>query len=157
MITKRTATGAETTVDHMTGYSGTPLAKKLGIREGSTIALLNPPPTLERDLDLGRLEGVVVRPQLRGPLDVVVMFVNDRAELQKKFPSAKRALHERGGLWVGWPKRTSGVTTDLTENVVRDVGLAEGLVDTKVCAVDDTWSGLRFVYRLRDRPLITSR
>lgn len=136
----------------MAGYSGTPLAKKLGIRDGSVVALLNPPDTLDRDLDLGLLEDVVVRHQLKGPLDVIVVFVNDRAELQRRFPSARRALHERGGLWVAWPKRTSGVATDLTENLVREIGLGEGLVDTKVCAVDDTWSGLRFVYRLRDRP-----
>ncbi|PLS75947.1 MAG: DUF3052 domain-containing protein [Actinobacteria bacterium] len=136
----------------MAGYSGTPLAKKLGIKDGSVIALLNPPPTLDRDLDLGLLDGVVVHRQLTGPLDVIVVFVHDRAELERRFPEAKRSLHERGGLWVAWPKRTSGVATDLTENVVRDVGLCQGLVDTKVCAVDDTWSGLRFVYRLRDRP-----
>ncbi len=128
------------------------MAKKLGIRDGSTIALFNAPEGLDRDLDLGLLDGVVVRPQLKGPLDVILVFVNDLAELKRRFPVAKRALHERGGLWVAWPKRTSGVATDLTENVVREIGLGEGLVDTKVCAVDDTWSGLRFVYRLRDRP-----
>lgn len=136
----------------MAGYSGTPLAKKLGIKDGSVVALLNPPATLDRDLDLGLLDDVVVRRQLKGPLDVILVFVNDRAELVRRFPVAKRALHERGGLWVAWPKRTSGVTTDLTENAVREVGLGEGLVDTKVCAVDEIWSGLRFVYRLRDRP-----
>ena len=137
----------------MAGYSGTPLAKKLGIRDGATVALIDPPPGLDRELDLGLLDGVVVRPQLKGPLDVIVVFVRDLAELRRRFPKAKAALHEKGGLWMAWPKRTSGVATDLTENVVRDVGLSEGLVDTKVCAVDDTWSGLRFVYRLRDRPL----
>lgn len=152
MITKRTATGAEATVAQVAGYSGTPLAKKLGIKDRSTIALLNPPEGLDRDLNLGLMDSVVVRRQLKKPLDVILVFVNDRAELVRRFPVAKRALHERGGLWVAWPKRTSGVATDLTENVVRDIGLAEGLVDTKVCAVDDTWSGLRFVYRLRDRP-----
>ncbi|MEO7836560.1 MAG: DUF3052 domain-containing protein [Acidimicrobiales bacterium] len=137
----------------MGGYSGTPLAKKLGVKDGVTIALIDPPSTLERELNLGLLNGVVIRPRLTGPLDVIVMFVKDRAELERRFPVAKRALHEKGGLWIAWPKRTSGVATDLTENVVRDVGLGHGLVDTKVCAVDDTWSGLRFVYRLRDRPL----
>ncbi|HUR17736.1 MAG TPA: DUF3052 domain-containing protein [Acidimicrobiales bacterium] len=135
----------------MAGYSGTPLAKKLGIKDGSTIALSNAPPTLDAELDLSLLEGVVVRPRLKGPLDVVLVFVKSLSELEHRFPPAQRALHERGGLWVAWPKRTSGVATDLTENVVRDVGLRAGLVDTKVCAVDDTWSGLRFVYRLRDR------
>lgn len=136
----------------MAGYSGTPLAKKLGIKDGSAVALLDPPPTLADELNLGLLDGVVVRPKLTGQLDVIVVFVKDLAELQRRFPKAKKALHEKGGLWVGWPKRTSGVATDLTENVVRDVGLAAGLVDTKVCAIDDIWSGLRFVYRLRDRP-----
>ncbi len=136
----------------MAGYSGTPLAKKLGIKDGSTVALLDGPPSFDRELDLGLLDGVVVRPQLRGPLDVIVVFVKNRAELERRFPMAKRALHEKGGLWVAWPKRTSGTATDLTENVVRDIGLAAGLVDTKVCAVDDTWSALRFVYRLSDRP-----
>jgi len=142
----------EATVASMAGYSGTPLAKKLGIKDGSTIAVLDAPPTLDGELNLDLLDGVVVRPLLKGPLDVVVVFVKDLAELRRRFPKAKKALHEKGGLWVAWPKRTSGVATDLTENVVRDLGLSEGLVDTKVCAIDDTWSGLRFVYRLRDRP-----
>lgn len=136
----------------MAGYSGTPLAKKLGIKPGATIAFDGEPPSFRGDLELDLLDGVAVRPRVSGPLDVIVVFVRDRAGLVRRFPVAKRALHEKGGLWVAWPKRASGVATDLTENVVRDVGLAQGLVDTKVCAVDDTWSGLRFVWRKENRP-----
>ena len=121
------------------------------MRPGARVALVGAPETLRRDLgpDLDR---VVLRNRLTRPLDLILLFVDSSAALRRRFPVAKRALHETGGLWVAWPKRASGIATDLTENVVRDIGLDEGLVDTKVCAVDDTWSGLRFVYRLRDRP-----
>ena len=93
-----------------------------------------------------------LREQARGAQDVVVFFATRRAELERRFDALARMVEPAGGLWIAWPKRTAHVATDLTENVVRDVGLAHGLVDNKVCAVDDTWSGLRFVYRLADRP-----
>ena len=125
------------------GYSGTPLPQKLGIRAGSRVALVRAP---DGFAGLDALpDGVRLRTQARGAQDVVVFFATRLAELER------RAVEPAGGLWIAWPKKTAGVATDLTENVVRDVGLAHGLVDNKVCAVDDTWSGLRFVYRLRDR------
>lgn len=96
--------------------------------------------------------GVRMLKQPRSNLDVVVFFVTRRAELARRFPRLAAVLHRDGGLWVAWPKRTACVATDLCERDVREVGLAGGLVDNKVCAVDDVWSGLRFVYRLSDRP-----
>lgn len=134
----------------MAGYSGTPLAKKLGINPGSEVALLNAPGGLAID---GMPEGVTPRHDLRGsaPLDVVVLFTAAAAGLPERFAEAAARLAPTGGLWVGWPKRASGVPTDLTEDIVRTIGLDAGLVDNKVCAIDETWSGLRFVRRLRDR------
>ena len=135
----------------MAGYSGTPLPKKLGIKEGHRLALLDAPPGLSAVL--GELpEGVTVRTAARGRLDVIVCFLQSRARLERRFASLKRALEPGGGLWIAWPKRASGIETDVTEDVVREVALANGLVDNKVCAIDETWSGLRLVYRLRDRP-----
>jgi hypothetical protein len=95
---------------------------------------------------------VSVRRRLRGPLDVIVAFFARRSELERRLSAMSAALDPAGGLWVAWPKRASGVPTDVSENVVRELGLATGLVDNKVCAIDATWSGLRLVYRLRDRP-----
>jgi hypothetical protein len=133
------------------GYSGTPLSQKLGIKEGARVALVRAPDGFEDTL-LPLPDRVVLRAQARGVQDVLVFFATRRAELERRFASFARAITPAGGLWIAWPKKTAGVATDLTENVVREVGLAHGLVDNKVCAVDDTWSGLRFVLRLRDRP-----
>ena len=133
------------------GYSGTPLPKKLGIKPGSRLALIDAPDGFE--LTLGELPaGVGVRTTARGTVDVTVAFFADRAKLERRFPAIRSALDPDGGLWIAWPKRASGVATDLTENVVRELGLAAGLVDNKVCAIDEVWSGLRLVYRLADRP-----
>jgi len=134
----------------MAGYSGTPLAKKLGIVEGSRLAVVSSPNGFCETLELPA--GVVLRYQARGRLDVMVFFVTRRAELTRRFPVLQRRLEPDGGLWIAWPKRTSGVATDLSEHPVREIGLANGLVDNKVAAIDDTWSGLRFVWRVRDRP-----
>jgi hypothetical protein len=132
------------------GYSGTPLPKKLGIREGARVAVVSAPvrfPAL-----LGPLpEGAQLRTSARGRVDVVVFFVTRRAELARRFPSFVRALEVDGGLWVAWPKQTSGVATDLRFDAVQAVGLDAGLVDNKVFAIDETWSGLRFVRRLESR------
>jgi hypothetical protein len=92
-----------------------------------------------------------VRTRARGPLDVIVFFTKSRAELERRFGKLASALEPAGALWIAWPKRSSGVATDLDENVLREVGLPQGLVDTKVCAVDDTWSGLKFVIRKENR------
>jgi hypothetical protein len=97
-------------------------------------------------------EGVRLRTQARGAQDIVLFFATRRAELERRFDSLARTVAPAGGLWIAWPKRTACVATDLREGIVRDLGLAHGLVDNKVCAVDDTWSGLRFVFRLTDRP-----
>jgi hypothetical protein len=132
------------------GYSGTPLPKKLGIREGTRVAVVSAPQGFEAVL--GTLpRGVQVRATARGRLDVVLFFVTRRAELARRFPSFARALEADGGLWVAWPKKTSGVATDLAFDTVQRIGLDAGLVDNKVCAIDGTWSGLRFVRRLSDR------
>ena len=128
------------------GYSGTPLAKKLGFKPGFAAAWVNPPDDFAALL--GELpDGVTVRKQLRGPLDLVVCFVTARRDLDKRLPALRSALAPAGMLWIAWPKRASGVETDMTEDVVRDVALPTGLVDTKVAAIDATWSGLRLVIR----------
>jgi hypothetical protein len=133
------------------GYSGTPLPWKLGIKEGSTLALLGAPDGLAALLE-PLPAGVLLRRSTRGTADVILLFTTSRDDLARRLPAAQRALHPDGGLWVAWPKKASGVATDLTENVVRELGLAAGLVDNKVCAIDETWSGLRLVVRLADRP-----
>jgi hypothetical protein len=133
------------------GYSGTPLPTKLGIKAGARVALIGAPDGFARTL--GELpDAVTVRRQVRGPVDVAVAFFVRRAALVKRLPALRDALDPAGGLWIAWPKRASGMQTDLEEGRVRDLGLDAGLVDNKVCAIDETWSGLRFVYRLADRP-----
>jgi hypothetical protein len=133
------------------GYSRTPLARKLGIKPEARLALIGAPDGFHDTL--GELPpGVAVRRSLRGGFDLAVAFFVARRPLQRRLPGLKAALDPSGGLWVAWPKRASGVDTDLTETVVRELGLAAGLVDHKVCAIDQVWSGLRFVYRLADRP-----
>ena len=134
------------------GYSGTPLPKKLGIKEEARLAIVGKVPD-GFDRTLGKLpSGVEVRSQVRGRADVIVCFVTSRAELARRFPALKKALEPDGGLWIAWPKRSSGADTDMTEDVVREIGIPGGLVDNKVCAIDETWSGLRLVYRVADRP-----
>jgi hypothetical protein len=136
------------------GYSGTPLVSKLGIKPGTTIGLIGAPDDF--DGTLGELpDGVNVRRRLQGRLDVIVAFYVERSALERRLPALRGALQPAGGLWLAWPKRASGVATDLSETVVRELGLAAGLVDNKVCAIDAVWSGLRLVYRLRDRPAAT--
>jgi hypothetical protein len=134
----------------MAGYSKTPLAKKLGIRDGATIALVAAPPGFDRVLT-PLPDDVEIRTQARGRLDVVVFFATRERELARRFPILARALAPTGGLWVAWPKKTSCVATDLTFDPVQQIGLDCGLVDNKVCAIDDTWSALRFVVRVAER------
>ena len=128
------------------GYSGTPLAKKLGIVEESSVAVVSAPDDF-RELLAPIPAGVTFRSSLRGRADVVVFFTTRRAEFARRIESAGRTIFPAGGLWIAWPKRASGVATDMTEDVVRDVALPLGLVDNKVCAIDETWSGLRLVWR----------
>ncbi len=124
----------------MAGYSGTPLPRKLGIKPGHRVLLINAPGDLGIEGDDG--------PE---PYDVILLFCPDRATLLAEFPGAAERLVKNGGLWVCWPKKASKVPTDLSDGPVREYGLGSGLVDNKVCAVDEIWSGLRFVYRLTDR------
>ena len=132
------------------GSSAKPLAEKLGIKEGFVVVVIHPPHDYIRLL--GRLpERVTVRERLDGRVDMIHAFVRTRADLAARFLSWKNALPPDGSLWVSWPKRAAGVPTDLTEDVVRAVASAKGLVDVKVCAVDETWSGLKLVYRTKDR------
>ena len=134
----------------MAGYSGTPLAKKLGIKEGHRVAFPGAPAGFEELL--GNLpDGVRVRARATGPLDVIVFFTKRRGELERRLPALRRSMDPAAGLWIAWPKRSSGVETDMTEDVVRELGLAGRLVDNKVCAIDETWSGLRLVIRVNDR------
>ncbi len=133
----------------MAGYSGKPLVAKLGIKPGSTIAILGAPRGYDRLL--GRLPEVRRRSTATGRLDFVQFFTTEKHELERRFATLARSLTPAGMLWISWPKKASGVATDLTEDVIRAVGLAHGLVDVKVAAVDDVWSGLKFVRRLKDR------
>jgi hypothetical protein len=134
------------------GYSGTPLPQKLGIKPGARVLLSGAPAGFERAL-APLPEGAEVARTARGkaPYDVILCFAADARALERRLVSALPRLSESGGLWVAWPKQASGVPTDLAEGAVRARGLATGLVDNKVCAVDEVWSGLRFVRRLADR------
>ena len=133
------------------GYSGTPLSRKLGIKPGHRVLLLGAPDGFEADT-LGPLpDGVRVARRATGTADVIVAFHTRRAELARRMPALRGRMEPAAGLWIAWPKRAAGVETDLTENVVRELALANALVDNKVAAIDATWSGLRLVIRLRDR------
>jgi len=137
----------------MAGYSATPLPQKLGIKPGCRLGLANAPADIARIL--GTLPAGVASAEAgreRGPFDVVMCFVSQAARLEGALNKLRPKLDPAGGLWIAWPKKASGVATDVTEAVVRERGLASGLVDNKVCAIDDVWSGLRFVVRLADRP-----
>jgi hypothetical protein len=130
----------------MAGYSGTPLPKKLGITEGKCFAVRSAPAGF--DETLGDLPpGAEWRRQVKPGLDVVIAFFTERATLAHSWPSLTAAATPNGTVWVAWPKRASGVPTDITEDVLRDELLPSGWVDNKVCAIDETWSGLRFALR----------
>lgn len=128
----------------MAGYSGTPLEKKLGIKPGHVVAVLHAPERFALDVE--------TRADLRrARYDVILFFTKSGAELRRRFAALRGKLDNAGGLWIAWPKKASGVLTDLDFDAVQNVGLDHGLVDNKICAIDDTWSGLRFVVRVRDR------
>jgi hypothetical protein len=135
----------------MAGYSGTPLAKKLGFKEGFRAGFVNQPKGFQREL--GSLPGGVkiFLARLPKPLDLIIFFADSQQTLKREFPRLAQKLAKNGMLWIAWPKKASGVATDLSDNSVRQIGLDAGLVDVKVCAVNDIWSGLKFVYRLEDR------
>jgi hypothetical protein len=134
----------------MAGYSGTPLPKKLGIKEKYRVAFVDLPADVRSELR-DALRACNPASDGHGPLDFAMLFVKSQAELKKQFARTAKQLAPAGMLWVSWPKKTSGVTTDLDENVVREIGLDAGLVDVKVCAVSEVWSGLKFVIRVKDR------
>ena len=131
----------------MVGYSGTPLPKKLGIVEGSSLVLIDAPPGVIEGLPLG----VSIKRQARGTADVVVAFFTRRKVFEGRIVSLSKMIFPAGGLWVAWPKRASGVETDMHEGVLREVALPLGLVDNKVCAIDETWTGMRVVWRRERR------
>lgn len=134
----------------MAGYSATPLQKKLGFKEGLTVFVFQPPDQyfdwispLPPDLK--------VKSKLTGEVDFVHIFVKDQKTFGKEFIRCKKQLKKDGMMWISWPKKASRVPTDLDENSIRDFGLKNGLVDVKVCAVDEVWSGLKFMFRVKDR------
>jgi hypothetical protein len=126
------------------GYSGTPLPQKLGIKPGHRVLLLGAPAGFA-------LEGVRPIRSLRGEADVIVSFHVERADLEKRMPALRRAMVQNAGLWIAWPKKASKLPTDVTENVVREIALANALVDNKVAAISEIWSGLQLVIRVKDR------
>jgi hypothetical protein len=132
------------------GYSGTPLVQKLGIKPGHRLLIVGPPKDFAATLGALPDDTDLVKPTAK-QINVILLFVPSLANLKKQFTAQSKRLVADGALWVCWPKKASGMPTDLTENVVRDHGLAVGLVDVKVCAVDEIWSGLKFVIRLADR------
>lgn len=136
----------------MAGYSGTPLPKKLGIKEGHVVYAANAPADIE-DLLTPMPPDVEFKTTLRGnaKLDVILLFAKSKAMIAKRFAPLVDRMQSNAGLWICWPKKISGVKTDVTEAFVREYGLSTGLVDNKICAVDETWSGLRFVIRVEDR------
>jgi hypothetical protein len=129
------------------GDSGPPLATKLGLTEGMRLALLDAPADLVLDLP----PDVTVTRQARGRADVVLAFFTGRAKLARRIDALGQMVFPAGGVWIAWPKKASGVSTDMTDDAVRDVALRKGLVDNKVCAVDATWSALRLVWRRENR------
>jgi hypothetical protein len=134
----------------MAGYSGTPLVKKLGIKPGDSLYIFNAP---ERYFDwlFPVPEETSIHDKLKKELDFIHLFVDTQKAFKSTFTKSKKHLAKRGMMWVSWPKKSSNVPTDLDENIIRDYGLKEGLVDVKVCAVNEIWSALKFVYRLQDR------
>jgi hypothetical protein len=134
----------------MAGYSGTPLVKKLGIKEGSRVAFVNAPEDFQATL--GELpDDVKLMKSATNSLDLILFFVLSERILVRDFAKLAARLTNNGMIWIAWPKKSSGVATDLTFERVQRIGLDAGLVDVKICAIDETWSGLKFVYRLKDR------
>ena len=138
----------------MAGYSGTPLVKKIGIKPGYRVALVDEPIGFKKELvDLpSNVEFTSTNGNSKiAPLDVILFFMKSRASLEKHLPKLKSKITQNGMIWTAWPKRASGLETDLNENIISDSGLAIGLVDIKVCAINEVWSGLKFVIPVKDR------
>lgn len=135
----------------MAGYSETPLVKKLGFKEGFRVGLVNPPQGFQKEIRPLPNSVKITTAHLSKPLDLILLFVESQRTLRREFPKAALKIVAHGMLWIAWPKKASGVATDLSENIIRQIGLDAGLVDVKVCAVNEIWSALKFVYRLKDR------
>ena len=135
----------------MAGYSGTPLVKKLGFKEGFRAGFVNPPSGFQQELGSLPDGAKISVGRLPKPLDLILFFADSQQVLKRQFPRLAQKLAKNGMLWIAWPKKASGVATNLSDNSVRKIGLDAGLVDVKVCAVNEIWSGLKFVYRLEDR------
>jgi hypothetical protein len=133
----------------MAGYSGTPLVNKIGIKAGHRLLLLNAPKDFAATL--GELPEGVEKVARGKQFDVAIVFVTSAAEFEQRVEECRRLMDQAGMIWAAWPKKSSGVATDLVEGTVQKIGLAAGLVDTKVCAIDEIWSGLKFVIRVADR------
>jgi hypothetical protein len=134
----------------MAGYSGTPLFRKLGMRPGMRVRLVNPPGHYA-ELVAPLPEGVTLSAKLRTDVELCHLFVKKAGELRRRLPELMKMIRQDGCIWVSWPKKASGVPTDITEDTIRTVALPLGLVDIKVCAVDETWSGLKLVIRKENR------
>jgi len=137
----------------MAGYSGTPLTKKLGIKEGFRVSLVAAPDGFRKEL-LDLPAGVAFVTSLTTDLDFILFFLKSQSEMIGNFARLAAKLKPAGMLWIAWPKKASGVATDINENIVRQIGLDAGLVDVKVCAINEIWSGLKFVIRVKDRPRV---
>jgi len=135
----------------MAGYSTTPLIKKLGIKEGFRVGFVNSPTGFKKELGSLPADVKVSVTNLTKPLDLIILFVTKESALRATFPVLAEMLTSNGMLWIAWPKKSSNVSTDLTFDNVQRIGLDAGLVDVKICAVNEIWSGLKFVYRLKDR------
>lgn len=135
----------------MAGYSGTPLVKKLGFKEGFRVGFVNPPQDFQNEIAPLPSGVQIAVGQLTKSLDMIVLFTDSQRVLKREFSRLAGKLAINGMLWIGWPKKTSGIAGDLSENDVRQIGLDAGLVDVKICAINEVWSGLKFVYRLKDR------
>ena len=133
----------------MAGYSGTPLIKKLGIVEGMRLSVLNAP--IEFWSEIGKVPEVEAIGKPVSKMDFILYFVDNKKDLKREFKKLAKTIKKNGMIWISWPKKTSKVPTDIDEGVIREIGLATGLVDVKVCAVTEKWSGLKFVIRLKDR------
>ena len=134
----------------MAGYSGTPLPQKLGIKPGLTVVAINPPANYRRLL--GQIpDSVTFSERLKSGSSFVHLFTSRRSEIQKKMSILRDKISDNGAIWVSWPKKSSGISTDVTEDVIREIALPFGFVDIKVCAVDQTWSGLKLMIRRENR------
>lgn len=139
----------------MAGYSETPLAKKLGIKEGCRLGFVNAPKGFKKELGALPADVKISTGHLPTPLDLIILFTDTGRRLKMEFPILAEKLGAQGMLWIAWPKKSSGVSTDLSFDIVQQTGLQAGLVDVKICAINEIWSGLKFVYRLKDRKSLT--